>query len=30
MISTDGSVEVIRKRQTLDQVVQNEVMPTFL
>jgi diaminopimelate decarboxylase len=30
MISTDGSVEVIRKRQTLDQVVQNEVMPSFL
>lgn len=30
MISRDGSVEVIRKRQTLDQVVQNEVMPSFL
>jgi diaminopimelate decarboxylase len=30
LILTDGTVEVIRKRQTLDQVVQNEVVPTFL
>lgn len=30
MISRDGSVELIRKRQALDQVVQNELMPSFL
>ncbi|MCP4757183.1 MAG: diaminopimelate decarboxylase [Proteobacteria bacterium] len=30
MISTGGSVELIRKRQTLDQIVQNETMPSFL
>jgi diaminopimelate decarboxylase len=27
MIRTDGSVELIRTRQTLDQMVVNEVMP---
>jgi diaminopimelate decarboxylase len=30
MISENGSVELIRKRQTLDQIMQNEVMPSFL
>ncbi len=30
MISKDGSVELIRNRQRLDQIVQNEVMPSFL
>jgi len=30
MISGNGSVEFIRKRQTLDQILQNEVMPAFL
>jgi diaminopimelate decarboxylase len=30
MISESGSVELIRKRQTLDQIMQNEVMPSFL
>ena len=30
MISENGSVELIRKRQTLDQIVQNEVVPSFL
>lgn len=30
LILTDGTVEVIRKRQTIDQMVQNEVMPTYL
>ena len=30
MISRNGSVELIRKRQTLDQILQNEVMPAFL
>jgi diaminopimelate decarboxylase len=30
MISRNGSVELIRKRQTLDQILQNEVMPSFL
>ena len=30
MISGNGSVELIRKRQTLDQILQNEVMPAFL
>ena len=28
MICRDGSVELIRKRQTLDQVMQNEVLPS--
>ncbi len=28
MIGRDGSVELIRKRQTLDQVIQNEVLPS--
>jgi diaminopimelate decarboxylase len=30
MLSRDGSVELIRKRQTMEQMVQNEVMPSFL
>ena len=30
MISRDGTVELIRRRQTLDQVVQNELTPSFL
>ena len=30
MISENGSVELIRKRQTLDQIMQNDVMPSFL
>jgi diaminopimelate decarboxylase len=30
MISGNGAVELIRKRQTLDQILQNEVMPSFL
>lgn len=30
MISEKGSVELIRKRQTLDQIMQNEVLPSFL
>jgi hypothetical protein len=30
MISRDGAVELIRKRQTLDQIVQNELTPSFL
>jgi diaminopimelate decarboxylase len=30
MISKDGSVELIRERQTLDQIVQNELMPSYL
>ena len=30
MISGKGSVELIRKRQTLAQITQNEVMPSFL
>jgi hypothetical protein len=30
MISGNGSVEFIRKRQTLDQMLQNEVTPAFL
>jgi diaminopimelate decarboxylase len=30
MISGNGSAELIRKRQTLDQITQNEVMPSFL
>jgi diaminopimelate decarboxylase len=30
MISKNGLVELIRKRQTLDQITQNEVMPSFL
>jgi len=30
MISGNGSVELIRKRQTLDQLLQNEVTPSFL
>jgi diaminopimelate decarboxylase len=30
MILKDGSIELIRKRQTLDQMVVNEVMPTGL
>jgi diaminopimelate decarboxylase len=30
MILKDGSVELIRKRQTLEQIVQNEVMPVCL
>ena len=30
MIARDGSVELIRRRQALDQVVQNEAMPSFL
>jgi diaminopimelate decarboxylase len=30
MISENGSVELIRKRQTFDQIMQNEVMPSFL
>jgi diaminopimelate decarboxylase len=30
MISENGSVELIRKRQTLDQIVQNEVVPSLL
>jgi len=29
MISENGSVELIRKRQTLDQIVQNEVVHRF-
>jgi diaminopimelate decarboxylase len=29
MISGNGSVELIRKRQTLEQIVQNEVVPSF-
>lgn len=28
MIRRDGSVELIRRRQTLDQVIQNEVLPS--
>lgn len=30
MISNDGKVELIRKRQTLEQALANEVMPSFL
>lgn len=30
MISENGSAELIRKRQSLDQITQNEVMPSFL
>ncbi len=30
MICRDGKVELIRRRQTIEQVVQNEVMPSFL
>lgn len=30
MISTDGKVELIRKRQTLEQALANEVLPSFL
>jgi diaminopimelate decarboxylase len=30
MISRDGPVELIRRRQTLDQILQNEVKPSFL
>jgi diaminopimelate decarboxylase len=30
MISENGSAELIRKCQTLDQITQNEVMPSFL
>jgi diaminopimelate decarboxylase len=30
MILPDGSIELIRKRQTLDQVLQNEVTPSRL
>jgi diaminopimelate decarboxylase len=30
MISRNGAIELIRKRQTLDQIVQNEVTPLFL
>lgn len=30
MIMNDGSIELIRKRQTLDQVLQNEVVPSSL
>jgi len=30
MIFGNGAVELIRKRQTLDQILQNEVMPSFL
>ena len=30
MISENGSIEVIRKRQTLDQIILNEVIPSFL
>jgi diaminopimelate decarboxylase len=30
MISKEGSIELIRRRQTPDQIVQNEVMPSFL
>ena len=30
MISRDGTVELIRRRQTLEQVVQNELTPSFL
>jgi diaminopimelate decarboxylase len=30
MIVRDGSIELMRKRQTLDQVLQNEVVPESL
>lgn len=30
MIFRNGSVELIRKRQTINQIMQNEVMPSFL
>jgi diaminopimelate decarboxylase len=30
MISRNQSVELIRKRQTINQIIQNEVMPSFL
>lgn len=30
MIANDGKVELIRERQTLEQIVQNEVMPSFV
>jgi diaminopimelate decarboxylase len=30
MIFENGSMELIRKRQTLDQIVQNEIVPAFL
>ena len=30
MISENGSAELIRRRQSLDQITQNEVMPSFL
>jgi diaminopimelate decarboxylase len=30
MISENGTAELIRKCQTLDQITQNEVMPSFL
>jgi diaminopimelate decarboxylase len=30
MISTRGSVELIRKRQLFDQITRNEIIPSFL
>jgi diaminopimelate decarboxylase len=30
LISKQGSVGLIRRRQTLDQIIQNEAMPSFL
>ncbi len=30
MVSRSGSVELIRKRQALNQLMQNEVTPSFL
>ena len=30
MISKGGTIELLRRRQTLDQIVQNEVTPSFL
>ena len=30
MLMRDGSIELIRKRQTLEQVLQNEIVPASL
>ncbi|MBK34723.1 MAG: diaminopimelate decarboxylase [Gemmatimonadetes bacterium] len=30
MIGRDGSVELVRKRQTIDQILANEMVPSFL
>jgi hypothetical protein len=30
LVSKNGTAHLIRKRQTLDQIVQNEITPSFL